>query len=312
MRKHFLSLIVILLAFGMFAPSALAQGGMVAGKVMNEETEEPLAGVLVVLENPSANPARIEQTTDDAGGFTVLGMASGNWSLSLQLAGFDPNPGTVQVRQGRNPDIKAYLKRTRHPLELKYGEEKFEGLDVAVIAGEIAAADAAYEGKEWDAALGGYDSVLAKLPGVTELLVKRGNTLQQMERYEEAIEAFEAAAAADPSLREQIDQAVARMRVAMGDLNALETLASSARSREDLFNLGEAAFAKGDVDAAKGWYEKASAADSNWAKPLFKLALVALNKGDIPGAKAFFAQVVEKDPGSEEGAQAKATLDALP
>ena len=29
-------------------------------------------------------------------------------------------------------------------------------------------------------------------------------------------------------------------------------------------------------------------------------------------AKGFFSQVVEKDPSSEEGAQARTTLDALP
>ena len=38
----------------------------------------------------------------------------------------------------------------------------------------------------------------------------------------------------------------------------------------------------------------------------------ALNEGDMAAAKAFFSQVVEKDPSSEEGAQARATLDALP
>jgi len=83
-------------------------------------------------------------------------------------------------------------------------------------------------------------------------------------------------------------------------------------SREDLYNLGEVEFAKDDMDAAAGWYEKAAALDPTWAKPFFKLALVQLNKGDMESAKAFFAQVVEKDPSSEEGKQAQATLDALP
>lgn len=312
MRKHFLSLLVILLAGGLLAPSALAQGGMIAGKVFNDETEEPLANVSIVLENPSANPSRIEQTTDASGGFTVLGMASGAWSLTLELDGFSPNPGSVQIRQGRNPDLKLYLQRLRHPLELKYGEAVFEGLDAAAIGDELTAADDAYDNEDWDTALSGYDSVFAKIPMATDLHLKRGNTLQRLERYEDAIAAYEAAADSEPALRSQVDQAVARIRVAMGDLGAIETLANSASSREDLFNLGEVEFSKGNTDSAKEWYEKASAADPEWALPLFKLALVALNTGDIPGAKEFFAQVVAKDPDSSEGAQAKATLDALP
>ena len=66
------------------------------------------------------------------------------------------------------------------------------------------------------------------------------------------------------------------------------------------------------MDAAAEWYEKASMVDPNWAKPVFKLALVALNKGDMETAKQHFQKVVDLDPGSEEGAQASATLAALP
>jgi tetratricopeptide (TPR) repeat protein len=315
MRKHFLSMLVILLAVGLLAPSALAQGGMIAGRVLDDETEEPLANVSITLENPDANPSRIDQITDESGGFTVLGMASGAWTLTLELEGFSPDLGTMRIRQGRNPDLKLYLTRLRHPLELALGEEAFEGLDPAAIGDELTAADAAYGNEEWDAALSGYDSVFAKIPAMVDLHLKRGNTLQQMERYEEAIEAFQAAATANPQLQNQIDAAVGRLRMAMGDYEAAgEALLAGAGggSKEDLYNLGEIEFAKGDVDAAAEWYEKASAADPEWALPLFKLALVALNKGDIPGAKQFFAQVVEKDPDSSEGAQAKATLDALP
>ena len=93
----------------------------------------------------------------------------------------------------------------------------------------------------------------------------------------------------------------------------LETAASSlTASREDLYNQGEVAFARGDLDEARDWYEKAIAVDGNWAPPLFKRALVALNDGDIAGAKEYFQRVVDIDPNSDEGAQAQATLSALP
>lgn len=101
----------------------------------------------------------------------------------------------------------------------------------------------------------------------------------------------------------------------MGDLDAAEGLTAAVgglASREDLYNLGELEFAKGNVDAAAGWYEKSSAADPDWEKPWFKLGLVALNKGDIEAAKENFRKVVELAPDSTDGTQAQATLSALP
>lgn len=312
MRKHFLTLFAVLLATATLAPGVSAQGAL-AGKILDEETEEPIVGALIVLENPSANPSRIEQTTDDVGGFTVLGMASGMWSIRPSAEGYEPKPGTVEVMQVRNPALEIFLTRLKHPLELALGTEAFAGLDPAALGDELDAADAAYDNDQWETALSGYDSVLAQLPMYTDLHLKRGNTLQELERYEEAIEAFETGATANPDLRSQVDPAIARLRMQMGDFEAAEELlAGGAGSREDLYNLGEVEFAKGDVDAAAGWYEKAAALDPTWAKPFFKLALVQLNKGDMEGAKAFFTQVVEKDPSSEEGTQAQATLDALP
>jgi tetratricopeptide (TPR) repeat protein len=313
MRKHFLTLFAVLLAAATLAPGVSAQGAL-AGKILDEETQAPIVGALIVFENPSANPARIEQTTDDVGGFTVLGMASGNWSIRPSAEGYEPRPGTINVRQVRNPAIEIFLTRLKHPLELALGSEAFVGLDPAAVGDELAAADAAYDNEQWDTALSGYDAVLAKLPVYTDLHLKRGNTLQEMEQYEDAIAAFEAGATANPQLRSQVDPAIARLRMQMGDFEGAEALLSSGGggSREDLYNLGEVEFAKGDVDAAAGWYEKAAALDPTWAKPFFKLALVQLNKGDMEGAKVFFAQVVEKDPSSEEGTQAQATLDALP
>ena len=313
MRKHIVSLLVVILAAGIFVPSVLAQGGMLAGTVLNKETGEPIPGATITLENPEANPPRFEEPTNDIGAFTLLGLESGQWTLTAEAEGFHPNPGRITLRWGRNPDVNIELDRIKHPLELALGAEALEGLDPVALGAEVDAADAAYDNQDWETALAGYDALFEKVPAMTDLHVKRGNTLQQLERYEEAIASFEAAAVANPGLKGIVDSAITRLRMAMGDYDAAgAALAASGGSREDLYNLGEVEFANGKVDAAAEWYEKAAAADPNWGKPLFKLALVALNKGDIETAKQFFAQVVEKDPNSEEGAQAKATLTALP
>ncbi len=314
MRQFLRSCMLVTLVFGFAAASAVAQGGMLAGKVINSETGDPIPNATVILENPEANPPRLEQQTDGSGGFTMLGLNSGQWTVTAEADGFQPNPGRIRIRQGRNPDIDIEMDRVLSQLELRYGAEALGGMDAEVLQGEIDAANAAYEGEQWADAITDFEAILAKFPVYTEAHVMIGNSYLEQEMNEEAIAAYEAAIEADPAMANVVNPQIARVRMAMGDFEGAGSLLadSEGATREDLYNLGEVEFAKGEIDAAKEFYEQANQVDPNWEKPLFKLALVALNKGDIPTAKGFFQQVVEKAPDSEEGVQARATLDALP
>ena len=316
MRKHFFSFLVLLLAVGLFAPTAFAQGGIFTGTVV-DENGDPIVGASVVLEKADANPPRFEQLTDSSGRWSMIGLQSGEWSLTVEAEGYYPSPGPQTIRNGVNPAVTIDLSRIRHPLVVALGDEAFEGLDPDLIEQELEAADAAYNTEDWQTAIDGYSQILEQLPIMTGLNLQIGNAYRELENYDEALASYERALAGDPMLRSEVEAEVARTHMAMGDFEAVgDALANAAggegASREDLYNLGELEFAKGEVDAAAGWYEKAAAVDPNWAKPLFKLALVALNKGDTETAKTFFAQVVEKEPDSEEAAQAQAVLGQLP
>ena len=316
MRKHSFSCLVIMLAAGVLASTALAQGGMLRGTVMSDNGDT-LEGATVILENPDANPPRHEQQTDARGRFVVLGLNSGEWTLTAEAEGFHTQLFTVQLRQGENAPATVTLERIEHPLVIALGEAALEGLDPEALEAEFTAADEAMRNQQWEQAIAGYRSILSKLPIMNALNMQIGFALRQLGQYEEAIAAFEAAAAGDPQLDPDVEAEIARTRMAMGDFDAAgSALASAADSagatREDLYNLGELEFANGNMDAAADWYQKAAAIDPTWGKPLFKLGLVALNQGDIEAAKGLFSQVIETDPSSEEGAQARATLDALP
>ena len=55
MRKPFFSFLIVVLAAGTLAPTALAQRGMLNGTVTDDEGN-PVAGAAVVAENAEANP----------------------------------------------------------------------------------------------------------------------------------------------------------------------------------------------------------------------------------------------------------------
>ena len=318
MRKHSFSFLVIMLATGVFASTAPAQG-IFSGSVLDHENNE-FEGATIIMESTSSarssTGARHEVTSDAGGRFVMIGLASGQWTITVEAEGFQPQSSTTTIRQGPNSPMNIYLERILHPLEIALGDALGD-VDPAALTDELFAADAAYNSQQWDQALTAYRSILEQLPSMTQVNMQIGAILRELEQYEEAIAAFEQAAAANPELESEVEVEIARINMTLGDFDAASSalaasVASDGAAREDLYNLGELEFAKGNIEAAAGFYEKASAADPGWAKPLFKLALVALNLGDMDTAKQFFSQVIEKDPDSEEGAQARATLDALP
>ena len=317
--------VVLVLAM---AAAAAAQGqGRVVGRVVGDDGN-PLAGVQITALNPVANPPEFSTLTGQDGRFAILGLVSGQWMFRAECTGscgdangsprgFSASEGPSRITQTRNPPIDFTLVRIRHPLAQMLGDEAVAGIDLDAIDAGTAAADAAFNSGDYEQAIAGYQGILAQIPELSNLYFNIGNAYSQMLDYEAAITAFERALADDPQ-NQDLQIARARARLANGtaeaaDRQMLEDAASSlSASREDLYNQGEQAFARGDVDGAASWYERANMVAPNWGKPLFKLALVALNQGDVATAKEYFQRVVDVDPGSEEGAQSQATLNALP
>jgi Flp pilus assembly protein TadD len=316
MRKRFFSFLVIMLASGLLASTALAQG-IFTGTVADDEGNL-FEGATVVMENPNARPPRVETQTDASGRFSMIGLNSGGWVLTVEAEGYHPhqNP-TLRISQGGNPPFNVTLERIKHPLEIALGEAALDGLDPVALEDSLRAADAAFNDEQWEQAITNYQDILTKLPMINVLHMQIATAYRRLARYDEAIASFEQAAAGDSDLKADVETEIARVRMAMGDFEAAQVALTNAASgenatREDLYNLGELEFAKGDMDAAIVFYQQAAAADPNWGKPPFKLALVALNQGDMEGAKAFFAQAIEAEPDSAEAATAKATLESLP
>lgn len=307
--------LMAVLLVGIGASVALAQGaGRITGQVV-DEYGNPIAGVAVRSELPNTQRV-LEATSDDDGRFSLIGFSTGQWTFSASADGYRPETRTTRVSQGQNSPLSIVLEKIRHALVLALGEEALAGVDPNMIDEEIKSADAEYNAQNWDAAIAGYSQVLEQVPQLSGLYLYIGNARRANGEYDEALASYEQLLAADPN-HQTANAEIARTKMAMGDFDAAsEELAAAASgldaSREDLYNLGELEFAKGEIDAAAQWYERAATVDPGWGKPPFKLALVALNKGDMETAKQYFEKVLEVDPDSEEGAQAKATLAALP
>jgi hypothetical protein len=299
------------------AQTVMAQGGgRIVGEVV-DEYGEPMEGVTITVDamDPELRPPQFVTTTDRSGRFAILGFESGPWNFKAEIDGYHGQEGVSPVTQSPNPPVMFELTRIRHPLEIALGDEALEGLDPVAIGTALTQSDSEYNNGNWQAAIDGYLSVLSDLPQLSDLNVQIGQSYHQLEDWDSAIAAYEAALVNDPN-NEDATAGIARARMGSGDLSAANDLRETASglnaSREDLYNLGEIEFAQNNIETAAEWYEKAASLDPNWEKPFFKLALVELNKGNMAGAKEHFQKVIDIAPDSEEGAQAQATLSALP
>ena len=307
-------LALVTLCVGVMVAPAWAQGGQLTGIVLNENGD-PMPGATVTAENPDASRPRVEQQTDDNGRFYIIGLASGQWTLTAETEGYHPDTVTWRVRQ-RNPQpVELRLRRVRTSLELTLGEAALEGLDPVQFEADLAVAAGLFTAQQYSEALEAYQTLLTQIPDLTGLHLQIGHSYRGLGQYDQAIAAYEALLKEDPD-NPEAKASIGRANLEAGNFDAArealgETASGLGARREDLYNMGELAFGKGDAEEAAGWYEKAHMKDPAWGKPLFKLGLVALNTGDMEAAVSFFEQVVDAEPDSEEATQAKAVLQQM-
>ncbi len=325
MRKMIFSSLAVIVGMALFVPVAFAQGGILFGRVTDAETGDAVAGAVVRLDghsplgNAEPQPPR-DETTSESGEYTLLGLPSGSWNITVEAEGYQAAPGVVTVRFGRNAPVNIELEGIPHPLMAEMDPSVTDGMSRAErnafldgIQAELDALDEARGRGDWETALSGAQSLQQRFPTISGLYLDVGTAQAQLGRFEEAIASYEAAAAAAPQMRSQIDTQIARLRAQMGDPDAVQALISSGDAApEDFYNQGTAAFGRGDTDQAAEWFERAAAARPDWVLPVYQLGLVSLNQGDIEGAKTHFARAVELDPASAEGQQAQAILGSLP
>ena len=259
------------------ATPALAQNRI--GGVVRDETGSTIRGATVRAEtggtNTSAAPVTLTTATDDRGRFAFVVVRSGEWRLTFEAPGFDPQTIPLGVRLGgAAPNLDVKLERREAP-------EAFgalAGVDSKSLSAQLAAAAALFDDGRHDEAIAAYREIKSRAPALSLVNVQIGNSLVAKKSYAEAEAAYQEALKTDPA-----------------DSNAL-------------FAMGALREAQGNAADARDWYEKAAGADGSWTRPLMKLAAIASASGDRASASRHLTRVIELDPTSPDGQRASALL----
>jgi len=206
------ALTAALLAAAAIGPPVHAQivVGRIAGKVI-DETGAPVPEATVRAESPTASPGSLTGTTNGKGEFAILGLRSGQWTVTVTAAGFEPAEFNLPVRNRTNvPSMRVTLRRSRRGARSQLTEVDVEAFQASL--GEAAALAA--DGRI-DEALSIYERLVEIVPALTSIHRTMGDLYVLKKDRVRALEAYQRLKDAEPD-DEEAAAAVASVALALG------------------------------------------------------------------------------------------------
>ena len=164
--------------------------GRVGGKVIDEDTGEPIAGVTVKAMMPrSDNRGPGDSKSNDKGDWAVGGLATGEWALDFVKEGYETRSISVPVSEGGG----------RRPMEIKMKKKAAPPPDPNLeIKAKLTEAAAMMNAKQFADARAIYEDLAAKHPEVKQFRPLIARTYYGEGNKTAAIEQLRKAAAEDP------------------------------------------------------------------------------------------------------------------
>ena len=309
-RKLHAAVIAAALVFGL-APAALAQTGMLKGRVTDGEGKA-LQDVPVVIEFADGVTRKFEVKTDRRGDFIQIGLAPGNYRVTVTHKELGTQTQQSRVRLGAT------------------AEANFKMVPGA----------------------GGVDPAAAKKAAELKKLFEEGVAASQANNHDLAIEKFNAAAAAVPNCydcyynigfaqmqkkdEKQAEAAWLKSLELKADyaeaLNALATLYNNQKRFDEaaamgakaaaagggggggadaVYNQGIILWNQGKIADAKLKFEEALKANPSHPESNYQLGMALLNEGNVAGAITSFEKYLSLAPTGQYAAQAKGMLAQL-
>ena len=310
-HRHPVSRIAVAALFVIAAVGPVrAQMGRVSGTV-RDAGGLPIRGATVKAENAVAIPTAFTTTSDDKGRFSIPGLQRGTWLLTVSAPGYESSQGRAEIpAAGSSPvlEIRLFKSYGGPPLPL-------DGVNTRELQGELEAAEALLNAKQFDQAIAAYQGVLAKVPSLTSVSLQIGNAYRLKGDYDRALAAYRQVLESDPA-NERARIGIGVTNLEKGDLQAAgDALAAVAAvtpsAREALYYLGEIRRAQGRPGEASSLYQKAANADPAWPKPILRLGDMAAESGDGNAALGFYEKVIALAPDSSEATEAKAAIGRI-
>ena len=282
--------------------------GRIGGKVVDEETGQPIAGVLVKATMPaSGNRGPSDSKTNDKGEWALGGVANGEWALDFVKDGYETRSISVPV-MGMGG---------RKPMEIKMKKKAAPPPDPNIeIKAKLTEAAKQMEAKHFAEARAIYEELAAKHPEVKQFRPLIARTYHGEGNRAAAVEQLRKALADDP---DNIEVKVLLGTTLMEDgktEEARQILASVDDSKVSdptvLINIGIGLINEKKHAEAVTWFDKAIARFPNSADGFYYRGISYLSLGKTAEAKADLEKYVAMAPAdAPELATAKQILASI-
>lgn len=308
--------IIILLTFTGYTLSQAGRGRARIGGVIVDEDGNPVKSAKVVVYLLTNEQIKRETTSDKKGNWSIIGLSTGDWSITASAEGYLPTNEQVFIRQlERNPKISLKLKKVESSYDPVIKDEASLGL--------LDKANQLYEENKYVAAISLYEQFLKENPMAYQAHLGIGDCYKGKKDLDKAIEEYnkvlELAKKDDAMGKEMSAKALAGIGdcyMQKGNLEKAQnffkqSIEANPENEILAYNVGEIYFANQKVEEAIHYFELSTQIKSDWGDPYLKLGYVYLNKGENTKALENFEKFLKLEPDSEKSASVQNIINLL-
>ena len=308
----------IAVAVVLTAGTASAQAGMGLARLVGNVVDlagNPIPGAKILAEFQQDGGVKKEATANDKGEWSIIGLGTGNWTITASAEGYLPASVSYYVRQlDKNPRLNVKLTRVEKSSGLVQDDSSLQLLDDA---------NAFYADGKYDTARLMFEQFLEKNPAVYQVILNIGDCRREKAEYDKAvadyntvIERAKSDAAMGTTMKAKALAAVGLCYLRQNNLseaqNYFKQSIDTAPQDENLaYNVGEICFSNQQIDEAARYFELAIRIKPDWPDPYLKMGYVHLNKGDMAKAAESLEAYIKLESNAEKAAQARAILDSI-
>jgi tetratricopeptide (TPR) repeat protein len=310
--------LLLVLSVAMAASAAGQAGRGVArmgGWVVDDE-DKPVPSAKIVMSLLPEEQIKREATANKKGEWGIIGLGTGDWTITASAEGYLPQSMRVYVRQLEvNPRITMKLKK------IQQGSGRV--INDAASLGLLDEVTALYNDGKYTAAIVLSEQFLEKNPDAYQAYLAIADCYREMGDMDKAVDNYNLAL--EKAKEDQVVGKLVSARALAGiggcylkkeDLEQAkkffeQSLEMSPENELLAYNVGEIYFSNQQIDEALRYFELAAQIKPGWSDPCLKLGYVYLNKGDSAKAVDYFEKFLSLEPDSERSAGVKEIIKQI-